>query len=54
MPRRLGYESETGIPYRVRVSINRGENVEKALDVDVLRRDSLCFFEAGLAGKGAT
>ena len=48
VPIEVLHEFGTSIPDPVRVGVDCREDIEQVLDIDVLRRDSLCFFKAGL------
>ena len=48
VPEEVLHEIGTSVPNVIRVGVDRRENIEQVLDIDVLRRDPLCFFEVGL------
>src|SRR6266478_6445109 len=44
----MPHQTNTGIPYTVRVWVNRCDYIEQVLDIHILRRDPLCFLVARL------
>ena len=51
VPIQLDHEFGTGVPHPGRVSINGREDVEKALDIDILQRDPSHLLKAGFTGR---
>jgi hypothetical protein len=47
-------KSGAGVPDIVRVSIDRREDIEQMLDVDILRYNPLCFLKSGWFGLRST